>query len=318
MNGLTDFDISRVLNSFYARKGLIICISLVVFLLGIYAATLLPNVYQSSSLVLITPQRVPSSFVTSTITTDLGERMQSIIQGILSRTQLEKIVREFDLYPSTNSSAIEDRIERLRKAIKVELRRNNVFQLSFESDNPRKAQQVTGRLASLFIEQNLQIREQQAIGTKSFMTSEADRLRKELEEQEAVVNQYKAAHRYELPDQLDSNLRTLEQLRREMEASNQRLTALQERKGILQKQTVESDILGTDLLGASITSPVEDGGQNIKVQMRKKELESLLQRYSSKHPDVIRIKKEIEALESETHTASPAKATTTSITSTAN
>ena len=313
MNGLADFDISRVLNSFYARKGLIICVSLVVFLLGIYAATLLPNVYQSSSLILITPQRVPSSFVTSTITTDLGERMQSIIQGILSRTQLDRIVREFDLYPSTNSSAIEDRIERLRKTIKIELRRNNVFQLSFELDNPRKAQQVTGRLASLFIEQNLQIREQQAIGTKSFMTAEAERLRKELEEQETVVNQYKAAHRYELPDQLDSNLRTLEQLRREMEASNQRLTALQERKGILQKQTVESDILGMDLLGGSVTSPMEDGGQNIKVQMRKKELESLLQRYSNKHPDVIRIKKEIEALEAETRTAAPAKAIAGSI-----
>jgi polysaccharide chain length determinant protein (PEP-CTERM system associated) len=310
MDGLADFDISNILNSFYERKGLIIGVTLVVFLLGVYTAILLPNVYQSSSLVLITPQRVPASFVTSTITTDLGDRMQSIIQGILSRTQLERIVREFDLYPSNNSSsAIEDRIERLRKAIKVELRRNNVFQLSFESNDPRKAQQVTGRLAALFIEQNLEIREQQAMGTKSFMTAETDRLRKELEEQETVVNQYKAAHRYELPDQMDSNLRSLEQVRREMEASNQRLTALQERKGILQKQNVESDILGADLLGTSITTPAEDGGQNIKVQMRKKELETLLQRYSNKHPDVIRIKKEIEALEAETHTAAPAKAT---------
>ena len=319
MNGLADLNISHLLNSFYARKGLIICVAVVVFLLGTYTATLLPNIYESRSLILVSPQRVPSSFITSTITTELGDRMQAIIQEILSRTQLEKIVREFDLYPATKSSTIEDRIERLRKTIKVEVRRNNVFQLSFESDSPRKAQQVTGRLASLFIEQNLQIREQQAIGTKSFMTAEADRLRKELEEQEAVVNQYKAAHRYELPDQVDSNLRTLEQLRREMEASNQRLTALQERKGILQKQTIESDILGTDLLGTSLAGPAEDGGQNIKVQMKKKELEGLLQRYSSKHPDVIRIKREIEALEAESGTAvAPTKATSQSISSTAN
>src|SRR5690349_8964548 len=305
MNGMADFDVSRLLNSFYARKHLIISLSFVIFLLGLYTATLLPNVYQSSSLILITPQRLPSSFVTSTVTTDLGERMQSIIQGILSRTQLEKIVREFNLYSGATSSTMEDRIERLRKTIKVELRRNNVFQLSFESDNPRNAQEVTGRLAALFIEENLHIREQQALGTKSFMTAEADRLRKELEEQELVVNQYKATHRYELPEQLDSNLRTLEQLRREMEASNQRLTALQERKAILQKQTVESDILGVDLLGGGITSPAEDGGQNLKVQIKKKELESLLQRYSSKHPDVIRVKKEIEMLEAESGASAP-------------
>ena len=137
------------------------------------------------------------------------------------------------------------------------------------------------------------------MGTKAFMSAEADRLRKELEEQEAVVNRYKAANLYELPDQQDTNLRTLEQLRREMEASNQRLTALQERKGILQKQTVESDILGVDLLGGALTGPAETGTQGVQVQMRKKELDSLLQRYSSKHPDVVRIKKEIDALEAE-------------------
>jgi len=249
----------------------------------------------------VSPQKLPSSFVTSTITTDLAERMQGMIQDILSRTQLGKIVQEFDLYPSDKSSMLENRIERLRKTIKVDFRRNNnVFQLSFESTNPEKAKLVTGRLASLFIEQNLQVREQQAMGTKAFMSAEADRLRKELEEQEAVVNRYKAANLYELPDQQDTNLRTLEQLRREMEASNQRLTALQERKGILQKQTVESDILGVDLLGGALAGSADTGAQgSIQVQMRKKELDSLLQRYSSKHPDVVRIKKEIDALEAE-------------------
>jgi polysaccharide chain length determinant protein (PEP-CTERM system associated) len=309
MNGMTDFDISQILATFYRKKGLILCVSIVVFLLSAYTAAILPNVYRSSSLILVSPQRVPATFVTSTITTGLGDRMQSIIQEILSRTQLEKIVREFDLYPSTNSSVLEERIEKLRKAIKVEFRRNNVFQLSFESDNPEKAKQITGRIASLFIEQNLQVREQQAMGTKSFMTAEADRLRKELEEQETVVNQYKAANRFELPDQLDSNLRTVEQLRRETEANNHRLAALQERKGILQKQAVESDILGVDLLGSSLTPPTEGGPPNLQVQMRKKELDSLLQRYSSKHPDVIRIKKEIEALETQSHEVLPNKPT---------
>ena len=89
---------------------------------------------------------------------------------------------------------------------------------------------MTSQLASLFIDQNLQVREQQAMGTKSFINSEAERLRKELEEQETVVNRYKAANLYELPDQLNTNLATLEQLRRELEASNTRLASLQERK----------------------------------------------------------------------------------------
>ena len=122
---------------------------------------------------------------------------------------------------------------------------------------PEKAKQVTSRLGSLFIEQNLNAREQQAQGTKSFINAEAERLRKELEEQEAVISQYKVAHRYELPEQLDTNLRSLEQLRRGLEGNNQRLSALQERKGVLQKQTVEADIPKADALGGSRRSARE-------------------------------------------------------------
>jgi polysaccharide chain length determinant protein (PEP-CTERM system associated) len=298
MNAVADFDISQILSNLYKRKGLILSVFIVVSLLTAYLASVLPKIYRSSALIVVTPQRVPTSFVTSTVTIDLNERMQSIIQEILSRTQLEKIIQEFDLYPSEIKGSIEGRIERLRKNIKVELRRNNVFELSFESDNPEKAKQVTSRLASLFIHQNLQVREQQAEGTKSFINAETERLRKELEEQETVVNQYKAAHRYELPDQLDTNLRSLDQLRRELEANDLRLAALQERRGILQKQTVESDILGMDLLGGSLLGGSEVGAtENVQVQMKRKELDSLLQRYSSKHPDVVRLKTEIQALE---------------------
>jgi polysaccharide chain length determinant protein (PEP-CTERM system associated) len=244
---------------------------------------------------------VPTSFVASTVTVDLSERMQSITHEILSRTQLEKIVQEFTLYVSGKALVLEDRINILRKSIKIESRRNNVFQLAFESEDPETAKQVTSRLASLFIEQNLNVREQQAQGTKSFINAETERLRKELEEQEAVVTKYKAAHGYELPDQLDTNLRSLEQLRRGLEANNQRVTALQERKGVLQKQTVETDLPKTDALSASLPNAAIALPQSMQLEMKKKELDSLQQRYSNKHPDVIRAKKEIQALENDTN-----------------
>jgi polysaccharide chain length determinant protein (PEP-CTERM system associated) len=273
----------------------------------VYLAAILPEVYRSSTLIVVTPQRIPTAFVASTVTIDLNERMQSIVQEILSRTRLEKIIQVFDLYSTEKKGSIEERVERLRRKIKVELRRNNVFELSFESENPEKAKHVTGRLASLFIDQNLQVREQQAEGTKSFINAEAERLRKELEEQETVVNKYKATNRFELPDQLDTNLRSLEQLRRELEANNQRLAALQERKGILQKQTVESDILGMDLLGGPLLGSDTGGTENVQLQMKKRELDSLLQRYSSKHPDVTRLKKEIQVLEAASRDTTPSK-----------
>ncbi len=300
MNAVADFDISKIVDTLKRRKELIVFAFLVALLLTTYLVTVLPNVYQSSTLILVTPQRVPTSFVASTVTVDLSERMQSITQEILSRTQLEKIIREFNLYVSGKKERVlEDRIKILRKSIKIESRRNNVFQLEFESQNPETAKQVTNRLAALFIEQNLDVREQQAQGTKSFINAEAERLRKELEEQEAVVTKYKAAHGYELPDQLDTNLRSLEQLRHALEANNQRVAALQDRKGVLQKQFVEADFPKADALNAPLPNATIVLPQSVQLDLKKKELDSLLQRYSSKHPDVIRAKREIQALESE-------------------
>ena len=115
MNAVADFDISQILSNLYRRKGLIISVFIVVSLLAAYLASVLPKIYRSSTLIVVTPQRVPTSFVASTVTIDLNERMQSIIQEILSRTQLEKIIQEFDLYPSETKESIEGRIERLRK-----------------------------------------------------------------------------------------------------------------------------------------------------------------------------------------------------------
>jgi len=297
MSGQSDFNISEILNGFYRRKGLIFCVSVVAFCLSIYLAAILPNVYRSNTLILVTPQKLPQSFITSTVTMSLSDRMQSIIQEILSRTNLERIVQEFQLYPELR--IMEDRVANLRAAAHIEIRRSNVFQLSFESQKPETAQKLSNRLASIFIEQNLQVREQQAMGTRSFIDAEAERLRKELEEQEADVNRYRAAHRFELPDQLDANLRTVEQLRRELQGSLSRLESLRERKATLEKQLVETEIAGPEFVGAKGREGTS-ASSDFKSQLRRRELDDLLRRYSTKHPDVIRLKNEIAAVEDQT------------------
>ena len=143
MNPTSDLDLSNLLSSFSRHKSLIASVVVVVSCLAAYLASVLPDIYQSSTLILVSPQRVPASFVTSTVTMNLGERMQSIVQEILSRTQLEKIVQEFNLYSSgSRSGVMDDRVEKLRRGVKIDIRRNNVFQLSYEAQDPEKAKQL--------------------------------------------------------------------------------------------------------------------------------------------------------------------------------
>ena len=300
MHSTGDLDFAKLFSGFYRHKGLVFAVSLVISLLAIYLSLTLPNVYRSSTLILITPQRIPGNIVMPTITTSVSDRINSISQEILSRTRLESIIKEFGLYAGGgNGVTMEDRVVNFRSNIRLDIRRNDAFQISFDSGSPETAMKVANRLASLFIEQNLQVREQQAIGTTNFINSEAERLRKELEEQETLVTHYKVNNRFELPDQLDANLRIVEQLRSELKGNMATLASMQERLGSLQKQLLEASnpIVTVSKTGDTEVKPNLPANQ--KIQIRQKELESLLVRYSDRHPDVMRLRGEIASLEKE-------------------
>ena len=299
MNPTGDLDFSKIFLGFYRHKGLVFAISIVVFLLAAYIAAIMPNVYRSSSLILITPQRIPANFVAATVTSRVADRIGVISQEILSRTRLETIIKEFGLFPGGRSMTMEDRVNAFRSGIRLDVRRNDSFQISFDSGNPETAMKVVNRLASLFIEQNLQVREQQAIGTTNFINAEAERLRKELEEQESLVTHYKVNNRFELPDQLDANLRIVEQLRDELKGNMATAASMQERLGSLQKQLVEASAPMPSISKTGESEIKLNLPANQKIQFRQKELDSLLIRYSEKHPDVMRLRAEIVAIEKE-------------------
>jgi len=89
VNPTGDLDFSKIFSGFYRHKAIVFAASLVVFLLAAYLAATLPNVYRSSTLILITPQRIPGSIV-PTITSSVSDRINSITQEIMSRTRLER------------------------------------------------------------------------------------------------------------------------------------------------------------------------------------------------------------------------------------
>ena len=153
------FDVSQILNSLYRRKDIIIGVSLVVITIATYLAIYLPDVYRSSTLILVTPQRLPSNYVASTVTSTIEQRMQAIAQQVLGRTMLERVVQEFSLFSSTESQgSIDERVAMLRARITLAINRQDTFTLSFDAGSPEIARQVTARLAALFIEENLKVR----------------------------------------------------------------------------------------------------------------------------------------------------------------
>src|SRR5207253_333065 len=140
-------------------------------------AWILAAEYRSETLILVEQQKVPEHYVISNVTTDLQDRLQSMTQQILSRTRLQRIIEGFHLYAGErNRLGPDELVERLRKDIKIELvkapgRRDELtaFRIYYSSGDPRIAQQVTSQLTSLFIEENLQARQQQSESTTGLL-----------------------------------------------------------------------------------------------------------------------------------------------------
>jgi len=271
-----------------------------------------PRLYKASTLVLVTPQKVPESFVHPTVTSRIEERLQSIAQEVLSRTRLEQIISQFGLYKSESKNLTrEEVVELMQKDIKVELPKRNeekgYFGISYIGKDPNMVTTVANRLASLFIEENLKLREQQAVGTTEFLANELTAKKARLEELEDVVTKYKRQHMGELPEQRDTNLRVLEQLQNQYQRIGENLRAAQDRKLYLQKHLADLELpttgSGADSIsrvpGRLSSSSAHEAAGTYESQKESltKYLDDLRSRYTESHPDVVAVKKRLADLE---------------------
>ena len=196
----------------------------------------LPPRYKSTTLILVEQPTMPKDYVTPNVNDDLQDRMQSITQQILSRTRLLHIIDQLNLYVDPHSQPSPDqKVDGMRKYIDIDLVRDarnqiTAFNVSYSSRDAHMAQQVTSELTNLFINENLEVRQQQSEDTTKFLESQLETARKTLADQEDKVRQLKALHPGELPTQVGSNIQILAGLQSQLQTQEDALnTAKQQR-----------------------------------------------------------------------------------------
>jgi len=274
--------IEDILTIVKRRKWHLIWPAVGVFLLSAIIAFAWPPTYRSISTILIEEQEIPREYVMTTVSSYAEQRLQSINQRIMSSTRLTEIINRFNLYTDVRDKwTMEEIIDKMRnKDIKFETISADVidrrtgrptaatiaFSLAYEGRNPAVVQQVANVLASLYLEENLRVREQQTEGATKFMDDE----RKVVEEQMAAIDKQIAAFKRSnintLPELSQYNLQALDRIEREIDQLNNQIKELQERDSIIIRE----------------------------LRMKLLNLES---RFTSDYPDVIKTKKEIAEME---------------------
>jgi polysaccharide chain length determinant protein (PEP-CTERM system associated) len=290
-NPLLDF-----LNAIHRQIFLAVCALVVGATLTVWTVYSLPDVFRSTTLIMVEPQGVPEAFVKASVTTRVEQRLNALSQEVLSRTRLEAIIQDLDLFRAMRDKGVarEQVVDAMRGRIQISVfAQDNAFRISYEDSDRSVAQQVTARLAGLYIDENLKMREQSVTGTTEFLENELEKVKQQLEKQEGDIQGFKQQHMGELPEQRDANTRALEGLRVQLQTVTLALSSAQERKVLLERQAREMQSM---LAESGRQNSAAAQSPRAQLEQAKAELEAMRGRYTEEHPDVVRLRNRVREL----------------------
>jgi polysaccharide chain length determinant protein (PEP-CTERM system associated) len=275
---------------------------------------LLPNMYRASTTILVNPQRVNESYVSSTVSGSVSDRLSTIRQEVMSPTQLTVLMNELNLYPKLRGKVSEEGlIGRMQKSTDIEVldsggQKLSTFRVSFVDRDPKQAALVANRIANLFIERNLKAREIQFSGTTQFLETELAHTKQQLEEKERLLQELRARYIMDLPESKQYHLEAMNSLRDQLRSSDERVN--RDRQSIVYLESMAGVMVPTIELDQQRDS---SGSSSSKTQLQKLEskLQELQVRYGPNYPDVRKLRDEISQekakAESEKQNTTPAE-----------
>jgi succinoglycan biosynthesis transport protein ExoP len=301
-NLLGDLKLSDYLEIGRRRKWLLILAPLAGLLICLVVAHRMRNVYRAETTILVDSSQIPSGVVPSMVTTDISARLTTLQQQVLSPTRLKVLVETEGLYPDPNGKRTEEDIIRaVQKGISVDLAnpgggRMGSFRISYSSFHQSEVARIANHIAQMFIEENLQAREGQTLGTAKFLEDQLAETKRQLDETDAQLGAIKSQNIFDLPESKPYHVEALANLRSQMQSLQDKISQDQRDKAILQSMLISGDGPAPTIdvgsgLGGARSSPDQDQLQKLETK-----LSELRVRYGPAHPEVRRTQKEIEQL----------------------
>ncbi|MFO1435953.1 MAG: Wzz/FepE/Etk N-terminal domain-containing protein [Gammaproteobacteria bacterium] len=302
--------LSDYIEALKRRRKLLTAVVLSLLLIALGVTFGLPAIYRSKAVILIEQQEIPKELVTSTVTSYADQRIQEITQRVMTTSNLLDIIKRFELYQSERKKdPLEVVVEDMRKDISVDTISADVvdpirgqptkatiaFTVSYENRSADLAQKVANELVSLYLKENLTRRTEVAEQASSFLAEEGDKLKARIAELEHKLAEFKEKNAGKLPDMKEVNLQMMDRTDQQLIELDRQIRSLEDRRVYLQGQLA---------LVKPTTATVSETGERIlgpadRLKILQTQYVSLLAKYSPNHPDVIRTKKEMDALQAE-------------------
>lgn len=278
---------------------------LLVSLVSVIVAYNLPKTYRSTATILIEAPIIPTKLFESTVSQYADELIQSIYQRVMTTDNVFSIIDSSDLYDDFKSGVTKYELADLFKGnTEVKLTTSTLtpkansamaeiaFDISFSDSDATQAKEIASKLAALFIEQNEKARTQRAIKAASFLMEESNKLNRELQEIDRKIATYKEQNNFTLPEQVQGNLAAIDRAESELRDTDSQIRSTKERIAFLAVELARAQ----QELPVRLDDKSSQSGADSLSLLRAKYLQ-FSSIYSSTHPSVVRLKREIKALD---------------------
>ena len=294
------------------RKWLIILPVIAVTSAVAWVVYRLPNVYESTTLIVVKPATLPNTVIPTVAEDTLTRQLSSISQVVASRSSLEPLVNKYELYKRERDRGepMESIIEMMRRDIQVQVNtsRNDItdgFDIKYRYRDPRTTQAVTAELASKYIDVQTKNTVNSSVAAKQFIDDQVRQTKADLDAIDEKRLQFMKENLGSLPSEAQSLLSQLTGLREQQKTLITELGRLQDRRS-----TAASNLA---LLKKATQQSIGDAAENLtdpkttlawaELVKRKADLEAEMQhlraQYTEKHPDVLAKQAQIETVQKE-------------------
>jgi len=284
----------------------------VVFAASLLYAVLTSPVYKSSSTILIEQQEIPQDLVRTTVTSYADQRIQMILQRVMTFAKLSELIKKYELYPDERKKEpLESIVEMMRKDIGQKMISADVvdprsgrpmeatiaFSLSYKSESAKTAQQVANELTTLFLSENIKNRKEMASEAEGFLSAEVKRLERKSRELEGRLAEFKENNLRMLPEMTAINMNIIDRSERELFDLSRQIQAMEERKINFESQLSQISPRASIVAGdyEQVLSP------QARAKVLQNQLIALSATYTGQHPDVLDARRELDEIISEGH-----------------
>lgn len=266
--------------------------------------------YTSQSLILVEEQKVPEGYVKPVVTEDVGQRIATMEQQVLTRSRLQPMIDRLGL---AKGRSVDEAVDEIRANISIEQVETDLtpptaggtskkttkkkpgqastvpgFYVNFTASNPKEAQDICSGLTSMLLEENLRLREGVAQNTTAFLSRQLEQAKRDIDDQDSKLAAFKKQYMGQLPGDEENNLKILMGLNSQLDANTQSLNRAQQDKSYTESLLAQQ--LAAWKSTQSATNP-----QTLEQQLAslQSQLITLQARYTDDHPDVAKTKADI-------------------------